>query len=481
MQEGSQSYTAGVSRQAAPTQRPSEADPLDGLAHACVVRVEDPPTALDLLRRWHTRPHPFLRLCVGPGFRGRAWSILAVDPVATEVLPAWPAGRSLVDALRCLAPRDLEVAHEGIRPPFVGGWAGCVGYEARSGVEASPAPREGPMGLPALWLGAYAHCVAYDAKGRAHACALGASASAAARQARTLAREVRALGTTPTRDTPQASTGAPRARLSRARYEAAVARAREDVLNGEIFQTNISQRFDASIAGDSVALFERLVANQPAPYMTYLDVGDDRVVLSASPERFLRLRGRHVESDPMKGTQARGRTRREDRVRRTQLQDSVKDQAELAMIVDLVRNDLARTCRPGSVRVRTARRLLRFAHVHQAIGVVRGTLRPGLDRRHALAAAFPPGSVTGAPKVRAMEILDELEGEGRGPYCGALGWFDLAGDMDLSVAIRTLVRAGDAVSYRVGGGITLGSDPEAEWRETLAKGRGLFDALAQRP
>ena len=150
------------------------------------------------------------------------------------------------------------------------------------------------------------------------------------------------------------------------------------------------------------------------------------------------------------------------------------------MIVDLARNDLARSCRAGSVRVVTPRRLVRFARVHQAIGIVRGTLRPDADRLSALAAAFPPGSVTGAPKVRAMEILDELEGEGRGPYCGALGWLDDRGDMDLAVAIRTIVRNGARAAYRVGGGITLGSDPVAEWHETITKGRGLFAALAGR-
>lgn len=148
------------------------------------------------------------------------------------------------------------------------------------------------------------------------------------------------------------------------------------------------------------------------------------------------------------------------------------------MIVDLVRNDLTRTCRPGSIRVVDPRRIVSFARVHQAIAVVRGTLRQDQTRIGALAAAFPPGSVTGAPKVRAMEILDEIEGEGRGAYCGALGWFDDRGDMDLAVAIRTILWSRNRATYRVGGGITLGSEPTAEWRETLVKGRGLYHALA---
>jgi len=211
--------------------------------------------------------------------------------------------------------------------------------------------------------------------------------------------------------------------------------------------------------------------------MTFVDVGGGRSILSASPERFLRVRGRVLETDPMKGTRPRGVTRTEDRRLKQALETSEKDRAELAMIVDLSRNDLARVCKAGTVRVAVARRLIPFARVHQAIAVVRGRLAEGCDRVDALEAAFPPGSVTGAPKVRAMEIIDELEGEGRGPYCGALGWFDEGGDMDLSVAIRTILLSGRRASYRVGGGITLGSDPHDEWRESLDKGRGLYAAL----
>jgi para-aminobenzoate synthetase component 1 len=180
----------------------------------------------------------------------------------------------------------------------------------------------------------------------------------------------------------------------------------------------------------------------------------------------------------MKGTRPRGATPSEDRRERRELLESEKEKAELAMIVDLSRNDLARACEAGSVRVASARRLLGFRGVHQAIAVVEGRLGAGRDRVDLLEACFPPGSVTGAPKVRALEIIDELEGEGRGPYSGALGYLDDGGDMDLSVAIRTLLLAPGRVSYRVGGGITLGSDPEAERQETLSKGAGLHRALA---
>lgn len=361
--------------------------------------------------------------------------------------------------------------------PFAGGWAGVVGYEARSAVERSPPPRLSPLGFPAIWLGHYEAVAGWNHReGRAYVAGLGDTQREAQARARDLRR--RLSQTPPPKEQRGAFlSGRPRARVDAETFQRSVAAARRAVLRGDIFQTNISQRFDTRVQGSPVALFASLVASQPAPYMTFCDVGDGRTILSASPERFLRVRGRQIETDPMKGTRPRGAGRKEDRALRQALEASEKDRAELAMIIDLSRNDLARVCEAGSVRVTVLRRLIRFARVHQAIAVVRGRLRRGLDRVDALAAAFPPGSVTGAPKVRAMEIIDELEGEGRGPYCGALGWFDAAGDMDLSVAIRTILLSRHTASYRVGGGITLGSDPHDEWRETLDKGRGLFAAL----
>lgn len=429
---------------------------------------------------WAGRRHLAARVVGGRGHRGTPWSYVACDPVDVLDVQRWPRGRRLADVLAPLAAPAEPPRGAGL-PPFAGGWLGMLGYEARSGVEVTPAARRPPLGFPVVWFGRYERLVAFDhAKGRAWAVAAGRDTRHAERAARALASEARgALAAVPT-DSDVATSGAPQPAWPRARFLAAVRAARAAILRGDIFQTNVSQRIDARVAGPSVAWFARLAAAQPAPYMTFLDLGSERAALSASPERFLRLRGRTVETEPMKGTRPRGATREADAALREELLGSVKDRAELAMIVDLARNDLARSCRAGSVRVVTPRRLVRFARVHQAIGIVRGTLRPGVDRLEALAAAFPPGSVTGAPKVRAMEILDEIEGEARGPYCGALGWLDDRGDMDLAVAIRTIVRHGNRVAYRVGGGITLGSDPVAEWEETITKGRGLFAALAGR-
>jgi anthranilate/para-aminobenzoate synthase component I len=365
--------------------------------------------------------------------------------------------------------------------PFVGGWVGYLGYEARSGVERTPAPRAGPLGFPCLWLGwADAALLEERATGRRYLAGLGPSRAQARAAARRLARRL-------ARRSPSAPVGRARATggvttrpaLEPAAYRAQVAAVRRHVRAGDIFQANLSQRFDARGVGEPVALFRRLVAEQPAPYMTYLGLGKGRAILSASPERFLEVRARRVATDPMKGTRPRGATRAEDQRLARDLARSEKDRAELAMILDLSRNDLARVCRPGSVRVRLPRRLLPFARVHQAIGVVEGVLAPSRTRVHLLEAAFPPGSVTGAPKVRAMELLDGLEPVRRGPYAGAVGYLSWGAQaLDTAIAIRTCVVLEDRVLVQAGAGIVADSDPERELAETEAKARAALRAVA---
>jgi para-aminobenzoate synthetase component 1 len=433
-------------------------------------------------------PLPGLFLRLSRGLRGRAagWSFLTLAEPGGLAPARLPAGKRLAEVLAPLRPR--EARRHGPQVPFAGGWVGYLGYEARSAVERTPPPRLSPLGFPVVWLAPAPAVLAFDhRRGHAYVASHGSDAHAAKAAAeRLLARVTGAAHTTPS--APQGSAAvrparasAPRPRISAAAYQAAVERVRRYVLDGDLFQANLSQRFDARTTGSPLALFARLVARQPTPHTTCLVLPGGRAVLSASPERFLQVKGRVATTEPMKGTRPRGATPAEDRALKQELLASEKDQAELAMIVDLSRNDLARVSTPGTVRVRAARRLIAFAGVHQAIAVIEGRLAPGKDRVDLLEAAFPPGSVTGAPKVRAMEVIDELEGEGRGPYCGAIGWFDVGGDMDLAVAIRTLLVAGTRASYRVGGGITLRSDAVEEWRETLTKGRALSAALADEP
>jgi para-aminobenzoate synthetase component 1 len=272
-------------------------------------------------------------------------------------------------------------------------------------------------------------------------------------------------------------------RWTRETYLAAARRARDYVHAGDVFQVNLSQGFDVELAdGDAPwPVFCRLSARSPAPHAAYLCLGDDAVVMTNSPERFLDVREGHVEARPIKGTRPRSGDADADAALAAELLASAKDRAENLMIVDLMRNDLSRVCRPGSVEVPRLCDVESYANVHHLVSVVTGELADDRDVFDLLEASFPPGSITGAPKVRAMEIISELEGEPRGPYCGALGWIDGASAMDLNVMIRTAalrrVGSGWKASLRSGGGIVADSEPESEYAETLTKASALQRAL----
>jgi para-aminobenzoate synthetase component 1 len=263
-------------------------------------------------------------------------------------------------------------------------------------------------------------------------------------------------------------------------YLDAVRKAKEYIAAGDIYQVNLSQRFSTGIDGDPFVLYRRLHRINPAPFGCFLDYGGVTVV-GASPERFLRLRGRRVETRPMKGTRPRGKSPDEDRYLKQELLNSRKDQAELVMIVDLERNDLGRVCDYGSVRVRTLRALETYATVFQTTASVLGRLRRDRDRIDLLRACFPGGSVTGAPKIRAMEIIEEIEPTRRGIYTGSIGYLDFGGNLDMNIAIRTMVCKNGRVYFQVGGGIVADSDPEEEYEETLVKSKALIEALFSWP
>lgn len=259
-------------------------------------------------------------------------------------------------------------------------------------------------------------------------------------------------------------------------YLKAVRKAKDYIGAGDIYQVNLSQRLSADLSMPPFELYKRLRRINPAPFASFLNF-EGLAIVSASPERFLCLRGRQVETRPMKGTRPRSHDAREKERQRAELLNSQKDKAELVMIVDLERNDLGRVCEYGSVRLREPRTLESYATVFQTTATVEGVLRKGKDRVDLLKATFPGGSITGAPKVRAMEIIDELEPTKRSLYTGSLGYLSFSGDMDLSIIIRTfLVKEGRAY-FQVGGGIVADSDPEAEYKETLDKAKALIEAV----
>jgi len=268
-----------------------------------------------------------------------------------------------------------------------------------------------------------------------------------------------------------------RAHSSRVDYEARVAAVIEHIRAGDIFQANLTQPFTADFDGDPRALFWRLCHESPAPFSAYLETGDGLAVLSSSPEEFLRVDDRAVRTRPIKGTRPRADDAAMDGRLLEELIGSEKDQAELAMIVDLMRNDLGKVAVPGSVQVGRFPEHASFAQVHHLFADVSATLRPEVGLVDVLRATFPPGSITGAPKLRCMEILEELEFVRRGVYTGAIGWFGPGPNMHLSVAIRTMVHGAGSVRFNAGGGVTADSDPAHEYHESIAKTAGMVRAL----
>ena len=444
---------------------------------------------------------------------GTGFSFLTADPAIvvrskgplTQVLQGgtWrPAqGDALAVARGMLADARIDPV-PGL-PPFQGGIAGYIGYDYGAVLERIPPTRYDDLALPDVVLAFYDWVIAWDhGRGTAWVVSLGLPACGPEREPRARERmelvASRLAGKAP-RSARDASARPPRgpeapaypitptdaaaaiglrSTFTHRGYLDAVAKVREYIVAGDIFQANLSQRFHAPLREPPFELYRRLRRRNPAPFAAYLGF-DDVTVLSASPERFLRLdHDRQVETRPIKGTRPRGLVPMHDAALGRALAESEKDRAENVMIVDLLRNDLSRVCRPGTVRVPELFALEQHPTVHHLVSTVVGELEPAADAVDLVRATFPGGSITGAPKVRAMEIIAELEPTRRGVYCGSIGYISASGAMDTSIVIRTFVAAGGALYFQAGGGIVADSDPELEYRETLDKARGMIETLA---
>jgi len=267
-----------------------------------------------------------------------------------------------------------------------------------------------------------------------------------------------------------------RSNFTRPRYLEAIQRIVEYIAAGDVYQVNMSQRFEMGFSGDSYSLFRRLYGMNPAPFFAYIQAGNHQIV-STSPERFISRTGRRVETRPIKGTRPRGGTPAEDLVLRNELRDSRKDDAELSMIVDLLRNDIGKVCEGGSVRVAEHKRLEAYENVYHLVSIVEGRLQKDRDTVDLIEATFPGGSITGCPKIRTMEIIDELEPNRRHIYTGSIGYLSFHGTLDLSIAIRTATVYNGRIVFSVGGGIVFDSDPADEFEETLHKGKTLMSVF----
>jgi para-aminobenzoate synthetase component I len=409
------------------------------------------------------------------------WSYIISDPAATleargnETTFQNETWSDPFTALETLLRRyRLEPSLDG--PDFQGGFIGYLGYDLARHLEQLPDTTESDLNWPDMRLHLADFVLAHDGLNQTwYAITLELVGFSNREKIWDNVLEQATHGhTIPA--TFEASE--PISRTPNRTYLEHVERALEYIRAGDIFQVNLSHRLEADFHGDPWALYERLVQRSPAPFSAYIS-GTDFTMVSASPERFLRLKDKTLEARPIKGTRARGSTPELDDLARQELETSLKDRAENLMIVDLLRNDLGRVSRFGSVRTPDLFRLEAHGPVWQMVSTVTGELREGLGPVDALRASWPGGSMTGAPKIRSMEIIEELEPVRRGPYAGSIGYFDLSGTMDLSIVIRTAMidHAKNRVLVQVGGGIVADSIPQLELEETHAKARAILECL----
>jgi len=502
--------------------------------------AEPLPESLDAEQCWLRLcdlPHTlFLDSAVVDGERGR-YSFVAADPFAYHELPTGhPEIHSRLERLT----REWTAATLPDLPPFQGGVAGVFAYELGQSIERVPAPRYDEFAFPAFAVGLYDVVLAFDhVRRRGWLVSQGFPATTAqervdrARQRaaqfqrwldRSPVETVRAavakrasargqadpscrisgqpLTSNPrriecrgesdcgaesfpdamaprfsTRESAEGIADRLGSNFSRDGYLDAVRRAVEYIHAGDVFQVNLSQRLLHPADGDAIELYRRLRQRNPAPFAGYFDTGPFQVV-SASPERFLQVRGGRVEARPIKGTRRRSASPEADLFTGDELLASEKDRAENTMIVDLLRNDLSTVCEPDSVRVEKLCGLEVYEFVQHLVSVISGRLAAGRTPFDLLWNAFPGGSITGAPKVRAMEIIAELEPTARGPYCGCLGYLGFDGAMDLNILIRTITAGGGWWQLPVGGGVVAQSNPQNEYEETWHKAAGLLRSLA---
>jgi para-aminobenzoate synthetase component 1 len=455
---------------------------------ALVEELVPAPDVIETFERTAGLPYRMLLDSASDPQRLGRYSFVVADPWKV-VLNRGPDGQDPLERARdCLA----HLHHDAIPdlPPFQCGAVGYIGYDYGRRLEHLPSAHYDDLGIPDVVLALYDWVIAWDHLSR-RAWIITIAGAARLREVRAML-EGRGTPAEPPSVSPwpriprapsfplapEVAEGLDlRSSFSREAYLVAVERVRQYIIAGDIFQANLSQRLEAPLTEPPWALYKRLRAINPAPFAAYIEA-DEATIMSASPERFLRVAAdRTVETRPIKGTSPRGIGPEHDAALGQALIESEKNRAENLMIVDLLRNDLSRVCAPGSVRVPELFLLENYPTVHHLVSTVVGVLSPEADAVDLVKASFPGGSITGAPKVRAMEIIAELEPSRRGVYCGAIGYLSVTGALDTSIVIRTYVALERRAYFSVGGGIVADSDPAAEYDETLDKARALIAAL----
>ncbi len=452
------------------------------------------PDPWDIARKLAHLPHLLFLDSADPHPERGRYSYVMADPIAvveSVAIPVEHPSKPHILSGHLFDPEQVEVVPYvrdtplGL-PPFQGGLAGLFGYGINRELERITPNFSDDFELPDLVQCRYEWVIAFDNQAnrswfishtqyQSQLCEIRNALHRDAPTAFPILRTPPSVLRTPhypLHNLPHVTSN-----FSRDGYLAAVRRAIEYIHAGDCFQVNLSQRLLAPLTEHPLELYGRLRQTNPAPFACYFDAGDFQIV-SASPERFLKVSpSGDVVTKPIKGTRPRGRTPDEDAELIRELVNSPKDRAENVMIVDLLRNDLGRVCEYGSITVPKVCEVETYRYVHHLVSEVRGKLRAGLTPFDLLRAAFPGGSVTGAPKVRAMEIIAELEPTARGPYCGSVGFIGFDGSMDTNILIRTFTAGRGWVQFPVGGGIVADSDPEREYDETLHKAAGLLRAL----
>ena len=422
-----------------------------------------------------------------------------LDCARYHILGAWPwltllgrgrhmtitAGKRIIrfecdpfDALRMIL-ESFSLENTGLPAPITSGLMGYLSYDLKDFLEELPRTSIDDLGLPNICLFAPSIIVVRDKE--EHLTSLSVTIRAHPGGNNSLDHDLslfrKSLESRPAvRSDLKGGIGKFHSGFTKSAYMAAIEKIREYIAMGHVYQVNMSQRFETAFSGEPFDLFRILYRHNPAPFFSYIHAGDHRIV-STSPERFLKRDGLYVETRPIKGTRPRGQSKKEDLAFRRQLRESKKDDAELSMIVDLLRNDLGKVCEGGSVRVARHKRLEAYQNVYHLVSIVKGTMKREKDSVDLIKATFPGGSITGCPKIRAMEIIDELEPFRRHIYTGAIGYFSFHNSMDLSIAIRTATICGGKIILSVGGGIVYDSDPEDEYDETLHKGKTLMETF----
>ena len=380
--------------------------------------------------------------------------------------------RELISQFRLLGGEDL--------PPFSGGAVGYLSYDVRHFFERLSGMALNDLRIPDIYFVFTDKVIAFDhynekffiiCQTRPGGYSFDEAEKELRRIEERLPLDILGMKTPPSRQT----WGRIESNTTRDEFKSMVKKAKEYIKRGDIYQANLSQRLSASIEGDPWDLYKILRKINPSPFASYLDFNDVKIV-SSSPERLLLVKGREVETRPIAGTRPRGRSSFEDKKLSRRLILSPKERAEHIMLVDLERNDLGRVCKYGTVEVNELMTLENYSHVIHIVSNVRGRLRQGMDRFSALAACFPGGTITGTPKIRSMEIIDELEKVGRSIYTGSIGYLNYGGDMDLNIVIRTFVITDNTAYIQVGAGIVADSDPDREYYETLHKAEALITA-----